>query len=191
LEKDNEQLKKVGVETGSLPDALEARADFYMACIKDTDVKSVGFTPEHDFPVPRSTFPERAKKPPPKEKDETDWVITIEEIFVTSPNWKQDDQRARKWKGEDQSRRDCYFVIEDAEFWRLARLKSLKTEVVDRLKVQWAHPASGGRVKDRRVLRVLEFNGERLSEPLSPDAIRAILGSYSTTCPNDEPSLFG
>lgn len=194
LEKETDQLATIGMELGELPAALDARADFYLACIEDSDVKRIGFTPEDDFPIPRSSFPERAQRPERKEKDDDSlpWEVSIESIYVTSPNWDQKDQKSRQWKGKDQIRRDCYFVIEDAEFWNLVRRKDLRVEVLDNLKVQWAFQITGDRPKNRRVLRVLEFNGGKLAEPLAPDAIRAILGDYSTVdVPRDVgPSLF-
>ena len=181
LELGTEALDKIAMEIGGLPDALEARAEFYQACYDDPDVKRIGFTTEQDFPIPRNSFPERAQKPERKKKDEgePEWVVSVEGIFVTSPNWDQEDQKTRQWKGKDSVRRDCYFVIEDAEFWFRVKRKGLHVEVLDNLKVQWAYQIVGGKTKNRRVLRVLEFNGEKLAEPLPPDSINAILGSYS------------
>ncbi|MCM2561006.1 hypothetical protein M8756_01900 [Lutimaribacter sp. EGI FJ00015] len=193
LEKSNDELTKIGMEIGDLPDALDARAEFYTACIEDRDVKRIGFSQEDDFPIPRNQFPERTQKPARKEKDDEppEWTVTIESIYVTSPNWDEEDQKARQWKGKDSIRRDCYFVIEDAEFWRLVKRKDLHVEVLDNLKVQWAFQVADGRPKNRRVLRVLEFNGDKLAEPLAPDAIKALLGDFTTgETPRGQPSLF-
>src|SRR5690606_8562412 len=100
-------------------------------------------------------------------------------------------QKHRQWKGKDQLRRDCFFVVEDAEFWLLVRRKELHVEVLDNLKVQWAFRIVDGRPKNRRVLRVLEFNGDKLADPLTDEAIRSILGEYSLDAPPPgEPSLF-
>jgi hypothetical protein len=181
LEKSPDELQKLGMEVGALPDAVDARAYFYAACIEDRDVKRVGFTPHDDFPIPRNSFPERAQRPARKPPDEEphDWSVSVESIYVTSPNWDKEDQKTRQWKGKDQIRRDCYFVIEDAEFWHKVKHKALHVEVLDNLKVQWAFPNTDGRPKNRRVLRVLEFNGDKLADPLPPAAVRAILGQYS------------
>lgn len=181
LESSPERLQKVGMEFGELHEALAARAEFYLACIEDQEVRRIGFTPDEDFPIPRSSFPARAIKPDRKEKEELDpdWIIAVESIFVTSPNWDEDDQRSRQWKGKDQIRRDCYFTIEDRQFWHLVKHKSLHVEVLDKLKVQWAYQVVDGRPKNRRVLRVLEFNGNKMADPLDHDALSAMLGSYS------------
>lgn len=193
LEKNNDELTKIGMDIGDLPDALDARADFFAACFKDHDVKRIGFSNDDDFPIPRNQFQERAQKPARKEKDDEppEWKVTIEGIYVTSPNWDQETQKIRQWKGKDSVRRDCYFIIEDAEFWHLVKRKDLRPEVLDKLKVQWAFQVIDGRPKNRRVMRVLEFNGEKLSEPLPLDAIKARVGDFMTVdSTRDQLSLF-
>ncbi|MSU88750.1 hypothetical protein GE300_03830 [Rhodobacteraceae bacterium 2CG4] len=193
FERSNDELTKIGMEIGDLSDALDARAEFFAACIEDRDVKRIGFSSDDDFPIPRNQFPERAQRPARKEKDDEppEWTVTIEGIYVTSPNWDQEDQKTRQWKGKDSIRRDCFFVIEDAEFWHLVKRKDLHVEVLDNLKVQWAFQMIDGKPKNRRVLRVLEFNGDMLAEPLTPDAIKALLGDFTTAdAPRRQPSLF-
>jgi len=193
LESSNEELENIGMNVGSLADALDARADFYAACIEDRNVRSIGFSHKDDFPIPRNQFPERAQKPARKEEEDEqpEWMVLIESIYVTSPNWDEEDQQSRQWKGKSASRQNCYFVIDDAEFWHLVKRKELHVEVLDNLKVQWAYQISDGRPKNRRVLRVLEFNGKKLAEPLSTDAIKAILGDFiPTEASKGQPSLF-
>lgn len=69
--------------------------------------------------------------------------------------------------------------------------KDLHVEVLDVLKVQWAFQVIDGRPKNRRVLRVLEFNGDKLAEPLSSNAIKALLGDFTKgDAPRWQPSLF-
>jgi len=107
------------------------------------------------------------------------------------PIWDQDDQKARHWKGKDRVRRDCYFVIEDADFWALAKKKDLHVEVLDNLKVQWAYQLADGKPKNRRVIRVREYNGNKLAEPLKSDALDAILGRHAAaSAGRTEWSLF-
>lgn len=193
LEKSNEELNEIGMEIGDLHDAMRARAEFYSACIQDRDVKRIGFSEDNDFPIPRNQFPERAQKPPRREQDDKppEWVVSIENIYVTSPNWDKEDQTTRQWKGKDSVRRDCYFVIEDDEFWQLVKRKDLHVEGLDNLKVQWAYQVVDGRPKNRRVLRVLEFNGDWLTKPLEVVEIRSILGDYAQgDIPRRQRSLF-
>jgi hypothetical protein len=183
LELGTDALNKIGVDFGDLPDAMDARAEFYEACMKNAEVKGIGFTPDDDFPIPRNSFPERALKPVRKKKEEEEepvWVVSRENIYVNSPNWNEDKQNTRKWQGNDSSRRERLFVIEDAEFWGRIKRKELHFEGLDSLKVEWAYQLEDGKLKHHRVLRVLEFNGAKFADPLTPDAINAILGSYST-----------
>lgn len=182
LEKDSADLERLGMEVGSLPEAVEARNEFYEAVIADPDVMGVGFTPEDDFPVPRNSFPERAVNVRRQEDEEevVPWIVEIANVYVTSPNWDKDDQLFRQWKGKEAAtRRDCFFVVDDEEFWLHVKRRDLHVEVLDNLKVQWAFQSVGLRKRNRRVLRVLEFNGESLASPLEPEAIRAILGDYA------------
>lgn len=183
LEKSPDELQRVGMDVGALPDAVDARADFYAACIEDRDVSRVGFTPDDDFPIPRNSFPERAQKPTrkPNEEEPPEWSVSIENIYVTSPNWDKEDQKTRQWKGKDQAGRDCFFMVEDAEFWRMVKQKTLHVEVLDILEVQWAFKNVDGHPKrsNRRVLCVLKFNGDKLADPLPPAALRAIIGQFS------------
>lgn len=193
LEKSQDELQNIDMEIGVLPDAADARADFFAACIEDDGVRGVGFTSDDEFPIPRNAFPARAQRTTRKPEDEEhfEWFVSVESIYVTSPNWDQDDQRSRQWKGKDQSKRDCYFVIEDAEFWYKVKNKSLDVEVVDNLKVQWAHQNIDGRPKNRRVLRVLEFNGKALAVSLLPEAVNAILGHFAEKQGHvGQPTLF-
>jgi hypothetical protein len=192
LELGTDALNKIGVGFGALPDAMDARAEFYEACMNNVKVRGLGFTPEEDFPIPRNSFPERAQKPARKkeEEPEPEWLVSSENIYVNSPNWNEDKQSSRKWQGIDSSRRERLFVIEDAEFWGRIKRKELLFEGLDSLKVEWAYQLEDRRLKHHRVLRVLEFNGTKLAEPLTPDAIAAILGSYSKVeASRDGPSL--
>jgi len=181
MEMDTGALAKVDMDIGDLPDAMDARAEFYEACLKDAEVKGIGFTPDDDFPIPRSSFPERSQKPVRKKKEEEEpaWVVSTENIYVSSPNWNEEKQNARKWQGIDSSRRERLFVIEDVEFWGRIKRKELLFEGLDGLRVQWAYQAEDGKLRHHRVLRVLEFNGAKLADPLAPDALNAILGSHS------------
>ena len=73
----------------------------------------------------------------------------------------------------------------------MVKKKKLRVEVMDNFKVQWAYQIIDGRAKHRRVLRVLEVNGDKLADVLTPDAIKAILGEYSTfEAPRGEPTFF-
>lgn len=193
LEADRDTVNRV-LPFGQLIEALDARGSFYEACLADPDVNGVGFDRDEHFPIPRNTFAERAwriRRDEDTDEMQLPWQVSVESIYVSSPNWDKDDQETRKWKGKDSIRKDCYFIIEDEEFWQHAKDRDLRVNGLDSLKVQWAFQSLDGRPKNRRVLRVLEFNGEVLAKPFDDAAVRAIIGDYSKfELVNKEPSLF-
>jgi len=153
---------------------MDARSEFYQACLDDRDVRGVGFTPEDDFPIRRNSFASRAA-PPERKKDNDPWEVAEEQVIVTSPNWNRDD-RKRQWKGFCAGTKECFFTVEDEQFWTMLRSKTLTVEVLDKLKVQWAYQLKKGKPANRRVLKVLEFNGKALAKPLSMDELVELLG---------------
>ncbi|WP_157750323.1 hypothetical protein [Sinorhizobium fredii] len=55
----------------------------------------------------------------------------------------------------------------------------MSIHIIDTIKVQWAIQGKAGSPKNIRVLMVIEFNGEILSEALDKTALNAILGVFS------------
>lgn len=108
---------------------------------------------------------------------------------VTSPNWDRDD-RARQWKGRDPQGRDRYFRIEDEDFWRQVAGGGISTHIIDTMKVQWAYQGKPEQPRNCRILRVLEFNGVRLSNPVSDTELRAALGRLADLDEDNQPDLF-
>ncbi len=51
----------------------------------------------------------------------------------------------------------------------------------------WEYDGCSGRPRKRPVLRVLEFNGDKLADPLPPAAVRAIMGHYAEQETNTGP----
>ncbi|WP_320197418.1 hypothetical protein RMR16_020255 [Agrobacterium sp. rho-13.3] len=193
FEKEAEDLISLGGDEIELDALLNARADFYQACISNREIKRVGFGPDSDFPIPRSTFPARAQRPAKREPDEEGgtWHTAIEDVFVSSPNWDEDDQHSRQWKGKNTLGRTCYFVINDEVFWKLAESRHLQVGVLDTLKVQWIYQTTEGKTKNRQVLRVLAINGEVLSSPMSLDSVSDILHKRAARLePEGGPTLF-
>lgn len=193
LEKETDEIISLGDGKIEINEILEARANFYRACVFDREIRRIGFTPFSDFPVPRSAFPGRAQRPAKRdsEGDEGTWHTAIEEVSVSSPNWDKEDQHSRQWKGKDVFNRTCYFVIDDEVFWELADRKHLQVGVLDTLKVQWIYQTLEGKAKNRQVLRVLAINGEMLSPAMSLEAVIEILRERSATLGREGgPTLF-
>lgn len=193
LESDQLSLNKLGMNSGHFQEIMVARSEFYQTCISDSEVKGIGFTSEDYFPIPRNQFPERASKIVRKDDEEesTPWFVSIENITVNSPNWDKQNQHLRQWKGKDSTSRDCWFIIDDQDFWFHVLKKDLNVVVLDKLKVQWAYKNENGRIKNRRVIRVLEYNNDKLGDELNENAIKAILGNYDTPKKDEnQDSLF-
>jgi hypothetical protein len=183
LEKNKDEIQKLSLNDNNLGNALDARSEFFTACIEDAKINGIGFSDENHFPIPRNQFPNRAVNLRKDEENDTSedeaWTIAIEEIIVTSPNWDKDDQLKRQWKGKNNINQEVYFIIEDKEFWLQVYRKKLNVEILDKLKVQWAYLKDSGRIKNRRVLRVLELNGNSLGAALDANSINAIVGEFS------------
>jgi len=189
LEKD--KLDKLGIKYGDLVEAIEARNEFYEACLADNKVKGIGFTPDDDFPIPRSSFPERAVKTRRKEEDEDElpWTVSTETITVTSPNWDKEDQSARQWKGKDSTLKTCYFVVEDDNFWQSVKNRELEVGTLDKMQVQWAYQSINNRAKNHRVLRVLKLNGQKVTKHMSSQEMKTTLKSYKDAVTQSDQGL--
>jgi len=180
LEQNQQSLEAVGLQVAKFRDVYQARNEFYQACLADRQVQGIGFDETEDFPIRRSDFAALCVSLPPKEPepDEEPWLVGIAMLRVTSPNWERDDQTKRQWKGKDNQGRDRLFLIEDEGFWELVKTDSLNLHAVDSIKVQWAFQEKSGKRRNFKVLRVLEYNDQHLSDPLDENALNAILGRY-------------
>jgi len=179
LEKDSVSLRKSDISKQKFYDAYKARNQFYQACFQYGAIEGVGFDGTDNFPVKRNNFLSYVVDLPRKEEEllNPNWLVGIEFVYVTSPNWdREDDQRG--WKGKGSDGKTIFFSIEDEEFWKLVQSVALHTKVVDVLKVQWAFSEGNGNKKNIRVLRVLEFNQDIISEPLDDRELRVILKNY-------------
>lgn len=177
LEADPEALRRVGFTPPEFYDAIEAKNRFYQKIESTDDVRAIGFKEEPDFPINRADFSRLQTLLGPREEpvEKTLWTVETVDFVVTSPNWDRSD-RQRPWKGVDANNKEKYFRIEDDNFWTLVNAKRIKPAIFDRAKVQWAikdnHKRSG------IVLRVLEYNGNRIGESLSDAELAARLEGY-------------
>ena len=184
------KLHASGITTRNFSAGYEARNEFYGACILEKSISAVGFTDKEEFPIPRSNFDSMRVPIPPAEEDHT-WNVEISEVRVTSPNWDRTDQH-RYWKGRDSLGKERLFRIDDEHFWQLAHDRVLNVSVIDSMIVQWAYKVENNRAKSFRVLRVIAYNGETLSDPFDGAALESLLGRYhyESSLPY-QPDLFG
>lgn len=190
LQKDYDELRKMGISKENFREAYSARNEFYQACYQNDAIRSIGFDKTDDFPIHRRDFPRFIIDLPTKEDEEPDrdWVVEITHIKVTSPNWDRADE-TRQWKAKAEGGRPAFFAIDDEKFWYQVKVEELHTQVVDNLKVQWAFVEENGRRKHIHVLRVLEFNGDHISDPLDDDELKLALHRYERR-DADQPRLF-
>jgi hypothetical protein len=185
LQEDNEEIEELPVAP-VLREALVAKRRFYEACKAVQDLKGVGFSRQPTFPIRRGDFQRLSQIPEGSDDDE--WHVAIENITGTSPNWNRNDT-ARNWKGADQDGHARYFVIRDERFWEMVFRGQLSPRIADSMRVQWAYKQGPKRRKNHIVLRVLQFNGVKVSEEMTDRELRPFLDSFQRV-QNDEPSFF-
>jgi hypothetical protein len=193
LQTDSGKLSRIGVQPTLFRDAYEARNQFYKSCYDNPEIRSIGFEEIEHFPIERSDFARLQVALPPREEEteQHPWQVEAVTLKVTSPNWDRSD-RQRLWKGRDSGGKENLFKIEDENFWLLAKEGQLNLHVIDTIKVQWAFQTANGRQKDIRVLAVLEYNGEVLTDPLNESALNIMLGKFERNFASDnQQDLFG
>ena len=185
LQEENEELETLPVAP-ALKDALLAKRRFYDACKNVPDLKAIGFSRQPTFPIKRSDFQRISQMPEGAADDER--RVAIENITGTSPNWNRNDT-ARNWKGADQDGHARFFIIRDERFWEMVFRGDLNPRIADSMKVQWAYKQGPKRRKNHVVLRVLEFNGVKVSSQMTDRELRPFLDSFQRV-QDDEPSFF-
>lgn len=185
LQEDNEDLDALPIAP-LLKDAFVAKRRFYEACKELPDLKAIGFSRQPTFPIKRSDFQRLSQIP--ESADDDEWRVAIENITGTSPNWNRKDT-ARNWKGADQEGHARFFVIRDDRFWDMVFRGQLEPRIADSMRVQWAYKQGPKRPKNHIVLRVLEFNGVKVSPEMSDRDIRPFLDSFRRV-DEPEPTLF-
>lgn len=168
----------------SLPSSIgfelaSAQSDLFTAAAHDSRVMGIGFNEEDHFPIPRSEFPGRAVRPspPPVAEDAIEWRVSLETILVTSPNFDRSD--SRKWKGKLVNGSTCLFDIEDEHFWHESRVKGVDFTQNTTIGVQLASRYVEGRVRERKVLRILTIDSHHFANPLDDSALQAMLGKFT------------
>lgn len=181
LELQPSQIKKMHLPEDLKLDLLDAQADLYSGALDDPNILGLGFSEEEDFPIPRNRFAERAIRPERREEDEAedDWIVSIRDFVVTSPQFEQDDQVARKWKARDASGSYVLFKIIDEEFWYKFKAKEIEFGQSTMLKVQLATCKPKRGRPTHKVIRVLEVDEEKIGSELPDEAITAIIGPHS------------
>jgi hypothetical protein len=187
--KEVDALEKCGITKEIFSKSYEGRNEFYESCYRNSEIQGVGFDDTDTFPIQRKDFAKFIVDIPEKEDNaDSDWKVEITYIKVTSPNWERGDNRS--WKAKYERDREAFFTIEDKIFWGLVEAEQLILKGKDSIKVQWAYIVENGKRKKFRVLKVLEYNGAEISDPLSDEELKDVLEKYSKTS-KKQGDLFG
>lgn len=185
-----DKLQKVGLTPEKFRKAFQARNTIYKACIDNSEIDGLSFDRSHNFPIKRPDFPRLITQIPDQVEVETDtpmsWAVESVDVVVNSPNWKRE---GRKWQAATSKHQDIAFSIEDDSFWHHVQIKDIQPDIRDSLRVQWAYPAGLSKPSHVRVLRVLSYNGTKISDPMTDAELQAELEEASVIEP-DVPGLF-
>ena len=185
LEAPADELERIGLTKKKLKKAFSARNDIYQACVNNFEVRGINFSRSSEFRIRRSDFSRFIEDLPDIEEPVPDsplpWVVEITEIVVNSPNWLRD---GRRWQGSTSGFQKITFSIEDKAFWHCVAEKNIRTNIRDRIRVQWVYLGDSLKPSGFRVLRVLSFNGRKLARPLSEFELLQILDTPSIRKPD-------
>lgn len=181
LQKDTADLQKIGLSKEKFRTAYSAKNRVYEACIKNPEVKGLGFNTSHDFPIKRADFPRFIVDIPAQSElteieENKSWKVDTVDLIVHSPNWKRDSNR--KWQGSTTHIQDIAFAVEDDRFWHHVEIKDIVPHIKDNMRVQWAYPEHATKPTNVRVLRVISYNGTAISDPLSEAELLAKLEDF-------------
>lgn len=185
-----DRLEKVGITPAKFRKAYAARNALYKACIDNPEIDGLSFDRSHEFPLKRADFPRLIAQIPDQVEVTTDapmsWSVEAVDIVVNSPNWKRD---GRKWQAATNKFQDIAFSVEDDTFWHHVQIKDIQPDIRDNMRVQWAYPAGLSKPSHVRVLRVLSYNGTKISDPMSEAELQTELEEASAIEP-ETPGLF-
>jgi hypothetical protein len=181
LQTSRDEIRQLNLDDKYIYDLENAQCRLFSGLIRDADIKGVGFGSCDEFPLQRQDFPARSVGPKEGKRDEDipDWRVAILDCVITSPNFKRDKQKSIKWKAEIHRSRSLYFEIHDERFWQRITKREFGFTESTQLTVQLATRYVENKPKDYRVIRVLSVDGERIAQPLTDDAISAIIGQFS------------
>lgn len=185
-----EKLEQVGLTPEKFRKAFQARNAIYKACIDNPEIEGLSFDRSHDFPIKREDFPRLITQMPDQVDVDSDtpmsWDVESVDIVVNSPNWKRD---GRKWQGATNKHQDIAFSIEDDTFWHHVQIKDIQPDIRDNMRVQWAYPAGMSKPSHVRALRILSYNGTKISDPMTQVELNRTL-EEATVIEPEMPGLF-
>lgn len=184
---DSDRLEKIGVINDNFSQALIARNRIFEDLIENPAIKGLGFDDSHEFTYQRKDFARNVIAIPDRIASATPvaalpiWHEEQTDIVAYSPNW---ERNGRRWQGSNSKFKAITFEIEDEAFWKHVEVKDIKPAIKDNMKVQLAYTIENGKPKNIRVLKVLSFNGKKISNPLKGDGLSKALNEYVSVEPS-------
>lgn len=185
-----DKLERVGLTPERFRKAYAARNAIYKACIDNSEIEGLAFDRSHEFPIKRNDFPKLITQIPDQVDVDSEtpmsWSVESVDIVVNSPNWKRE---GRKWQGATSKHQDIAFSIEDDTFWHHVQIRDIQPDIRDNMRVQWTYPAGLSKPSHVRALRVLSYNGTKISNPMTQAELNRAL-EEATVIEPDMPGLF-
>lgn len=174
---DTAELRRTGLAPQNFAEAFLARNEFYRACADEPSIQAIGFDESDTYPIKRADFARLQVQNVPADGVPNDepWNVETTVLKVSSPNWDRTDS-SRMWKAKDASDRLRNFRVDDDAFWIQVGNGRLSLQGIDTLKVQWAYQGEGKHRRNIRVVKVVEYNGVKLAEPLDDCELNSLLG---------------
>lgn len=192
LTEDIEDLKSSGITSENFSNSFRARNRLFQGCLNNSEINGLGFDRDICSQFGRESFeklivPESALKGSPMKDSCQKQIVQTAEISVNSPNWKRG---GRKWQASWLNYNDISFAIDDPNFWNKVELGNIATTTNDILRVQWVYPTGKSKPSGNvRVIRVLEYNGKKISDSLPKEKVLAIFHGGGEVI-EEEPRLF-
>ncbi len=194
LQTSRDEIRQLNLDDKYIYDLENAQCRLFSGLIRDADIKGVEFGSGDQFPLQRQDFPARSVGPKERKRDDDipDWRVAILDCAITSPNFKRDKQKSRKWVAEIGKSKRLLFEMHDEQFWQRFFNEEFGFMKSTQLTVQLATRYEDSKPKEYRVNRVLSIDGKRIAHPLEDDAISAMIGQFSSG-PTDplQNDLFG
>ena len=163
LSHDIDKLTANNITPDKFRKSFNARNKFYKTCMENKEIQGLSFDRSHNFPIKKENFESLIVKIP----DSKYFTHSIVDIVVSSPNWKI---TGRGW----QTSKLITFHIDDTKFWKYVDNKTITPRFQDSMQVQWIYEYNKIRPQKVRVLRVISYNGDPISKPLSGKEIQKI-----------------
>lgn len=173
LTKGADELNGCGITGENFSSSFHARDKFYKGCLGNKEIQGLGFERKEEFPISQQAFaefilPRSSYESSQKNYSEDKWILETVAVQVNSPNWKM---KGRKWQATWRQKKITFNVVDDV-FWHLVHQDKIKVTTSDVMRVQLGYKYSqSNRANDFRVFRVLSYNGNKVSEPMTEEEI--------------------